>query len=74
LDLSPSFFPSGALSCQNKVVVKKRLLGALVAYGILIAVACFLLHGKALWAVLILFGGLLAKTLIALKTGWHIPD
>jgi hypothetical protein len=62
------------VSCQNKFVVKKRLLGALIAYGVLIAIACFLLHGQALWAVLILFGGLLAKTLIALKTGWRVPD
>lgn len=61
-------------ACQNKRVVKKRLLGALIVYGILITLACFLLRGQFLWAVLILFGGLLAKTLIALKTGSHVPD
>jgi hypothetical protein len=29
-----------------------------------------LLRGKALYAVLILFGALVAKTLIAAKAGW----
>jgi hypothetical protein len=54
--------------------LKKRLIGALAAYGVLIALACIFLHGQVLGAVLILFGGLLAKTLIALKAGSHIPD
>jgi hypothetical protein len=36
----------------------------------LIGVAFFLLRGKLLYAVLILFGGLIAKTLIASKAGW----
>ena len=31
---------------------------------------CICLHGKLLYAVLILFGGLIAKTLIAAKAGW----
>ena len=37
------------------------------AYVVLLAIACFVLHGKALYAVLILFGGLALKTLIAAK-------
>ena len=40
------------------------------AYAVLIAIAFYLLHGKPLYAVLILFGGLIAKTLIAAKAGW----
>jgi len=35
------------------------------AYAVLIALAVYLLHGKLLYGVLILFGGLIAKTLIA---------
>lgn len=35
------------------------------AYAVLIALAVYLLHGKFLYAVLILFGGLIAKTFIA---------
>lgn len=54
--------------------MRKRLLGAVIAYALLIGLACFLLSGKVLYAVLILFAGLIAKTLIALKTGWHVPD
>jgi hypothetical protein len=54
--------------------MRKRLTGALIAYGVLIAISCFLLRGKVLAAVLILFGALIAKTLIALKTGSHVPD
>jgi hypothetical protein len=53
--------------------VKKRLISALIAYAILIGIACFLLRGRVLGFVLILFGGLLAKTLIALKAG-HVPE
>ena len=53
-------------ACHN-VVVKKRLLSALLAYGVLIALACVLLKGKVLAAVLILFAGLIAKTLISMK-------
>ncbi len=37
------------------------------AYALLCAIAFFVLHGKALYAVLILFGGLALKTLIAAK-------
>jgi hypothetical protein len=50
--------------------MNKRLVGALGAYAVLIAVAAYLLHGKLLYAVLILFGGLIAKTLIAVRAGW----
>jgi hypothetical protein len=50
--------------------MQKRLIGALAAYGILIGLACFLLSGKILLAVVILFVGLTAKTLIAWKAGW----
>jgi hypothetical protein len=45
----------------------KRFVSALIAYGVLIALAFFLLHGIVLKGVLILFLGLLAKTLVALK-------
>jgi len=48
----------------------KRLAAAMVAYAVLIAIGVYLLHGKLLYAVLILFGGLIAKTLIASKAGW----
>lgn len=50
--------------------MNKRLASAMAAYAILIAIALYLLHGKLLYAVLILFGGLLAKTLIAARAGW----
>jgi hypothetical protein len=54
--------------------MRKRLAGALIAYGVLIALACSLLRGKVLGAVLIIFGALIAKTLIALKTGSDVPE
>jgi hypothetical protein len=47
--------------------MNKRLAGAMGAYAVLLAIAFFLLHGKALYAILILFGGLALKTLIAAK-------
>jgi hypothetical protein len=47
--------------------MNKRFITALVAYGVLIALAFVLLHGLALKAVLVLFAGLLAKTAVALK-------
>jgi hypothetical protein len=50
--------------------MNKRLLSALVCYAMLAAAAFFLLHGIVLRAVLILYAGLLAKTLIAWKAGW----
>jgi hypothetical protein len=46
-----------------------RLASALAAYAILTAIAFRILHGKALYAVLILFGGLAVKTLIADRAG-----
>jgi hypothetical protein len=54
--------------------MRKRLAGALIAYGILITIACCILSGRVLGVVLILFGALIAKTLIALKTGSDVPD
>jgi hypothetical protein len=48
----------------------KRFVTALGAYAILIATAFLILHGIVLKAVLILLGGLLAKTVIAWRAGW----
>jgi hypothetical protein len=45
----------------------KRLASAMLAYAILAGIALLVLKGKVLYAVLILFGGLAAKTLIAAK-------
>ena len=39
----------------------------MAAYGVLAVIAFRILHGKALYAILILFGGLAIKTLIAAK-------
>jgi hypothetical protein len=50
--------------------MNKRLAAAMAAYAVLIALAFYMLHGKALYAVLILLGALVAKTLIATKAGW----
>jgi hypothetical protein len=50
--------------------MNKRLAAAMGAYIVLAALAIFILHGLALYAVLILFGGLALKTLIAWKAGW----
>jgi hypothetical protein len=50
--------------------MNKRLATALAAYAILGAIALVLLRGTILYAVLILFAGLAAKTLIAAKAGW----
>jgi len=44
-----------------------RLARALAAYAILIACSLFLLHGLILKAVLILFAGLIARTLVSIK-------
>ncbi len=68
--------------------MNKRLAAALSAYAVLIAVSVYLLHGKAfnvdvggyplhvnfLWVVLLVFGALIAKTLIAAKAGWTFHD
>lgn len=37
----------------------------MAAYAFLVAIAFRVLHGKALYAILIVFGGLAVKTLIA---------
>ncbi len=50
--------------------MNKRLMAALAAYAVLIAIGVWLLHGKMLYALLIVFGGLIVKTLIAAKAGW----
>lgn len=64
--------------------MNKRLAAALAAYAAMIALAVYLLHGKIfyfavgayvvrgqiLYGVLLIFGGLIAKTLIADRAGW----
>ena len=50
-----------------------RLWSALAAYVVLGVMAVVLLHGTVLYAVLALFAGLAAKTLIAQKAGWKLP-
>jgi hypothetical protein len=50
--------------------MNKRLATAFGAYGILIGIALFVLRGQTLYAVLLLFAALIAKTLIASKAGW----
>ena len=47
-----------------------RFVTALIAYAVLLGLACIFLHGLVLKAVLILFAGLIAKTLIAWRAGW----
>lgn len=47
--------------------MNKRLGGAMLAYVVLAGIAFRVLDGKVLYAVLILFGGLAAKTLISAK-------
>lgn len=42
----------------------------MAAYAALIALACWLLSGIVLQAVLLLFVALILKTLIAWKAGW----
>jgi hypothetical protein len=54
-----------------KPATNKRLLSALAAYAVLAGLAFLQLRGKALYAVLILFGGLAAKTVIADRAGWR---
>lgn len=50
--------------------MNKRLVGALSAYAVLIAIALFVLSGKILLAVVGLFFALAIKTVIAAKAGW----
>jgi hypothetical protein len=45
----------------------KKLIGAMAAYAALIVIAFRVLHGNALYAILILFGALIAKTLVSIK-------
>jgi hypothetical protein len=47
--------------------MNKRLAGAMAAYAVLLAIALVVLHGKALYAILILLVGLAFKTLIGMK-------
>jgi hypothetical protein len=48
----------------------RRLVPALIAYGILTAAGLILLSDKVLIAFLILMAAFVAKTLIAWKAGW----
>jgi hypothetical protein len=50
--------------------MNKRLKAGLAAYAVLIAIGVWLLHGKLLYALLIVLGGLIVKTLVAAKAGW----
>ncbi len=50
--------------------MRNRLIAALSAYGVLIAISCFQLTGTIRLAVIGLFIALIAKTLIAWKAGW----
>jgi len=50
--------------------MNKRFIPALIAYAILLTCSCFLLQGIARKAVLILFAGLIVKTVIAWKARW----
>lgn len=64
--------------------MNKRLMAALAAYAVLIALSAWLLYGKVFYlalgasrlrirmfdAVLLLYGALILKTLIAHKAGW----
>ena len=50
--------------------MQMRLIGAMAAYGVLIAASYFMLTGKIRLAVMALFIALIAKTLIAWKAGW----
>jgi hypothetical protein len=48
----------------------QKLIVALAAYAVLMALCCVFVTGKILLAVLIVFVGLAAKTVIAWKAGW----
>lgn len=50
--------------------MNKRLITALIAYAVLIGIGVWRLNGKMLYALLIVFGGLIVKTLVAAKGGW----
>jgi hypothetical protein len=51
--------------------MRKRLVPALTAYAVLGVIAFFVLTGAAREVVLILFGALALRTLIAYKAGWY---
>jgi len=51
--------------------MNKRLVAAFAAYAVLAAIAFLVLKGLALYAVLILFGALALRTVIAHKAGWY---
>jgi hypothetical protein len=53
--------------------MNKRLMAALVAYVILGVIASFILSGKVLYAIWILFAYFAVRALIAAKAGWEIP-
>jgi membrane protein implicated in regulation of membrane protease activity len=53
--------------------MNKRLIAALVAYLILGVIASFVLSGKILYAIWILFGYFATRAVIAAKAGWEIP-
>jgi hypothetical protein len=42
----------------------------MIIYAFLTLIGISVLHGKIRWAILILFGGLAVKTLIARRAGW----
>ncbi len=50
--------------------INKRLVSALVAYALLSGIAAIVLHGKVLYAILILFGYFALRAVIAVKAGW----
>jgi hypothetical protein len=50
--------------------MQKRLIGAMVGYGVLTGLSWILLTGTIRIAVIALFIALVAKTLIAWKAGW----
>lgn len=68
--------------------MNKRLATALSAYAVLLAVSVYLLRGRAFnidlggspfhvdlfWVVVLIYGALIAKTLIAAKAGWTFHD
>ena len=51
--------------------MNKRLATAFAAYAVLIGIACFALHGTALYAVLLVFLLFIARTFTAYKAGWY---
>jgi len=55
---------------SGRPAINRRLWSALAAYAVLGGIAFARLHGTMLYAVLILFAGLMAKTVIADLAGW----